>query len=101
MPKTKRMPQERENWSWNGFIVGMVFGAPFYFSATGYYNSSPFVRMISGVLIVFAFIVAIVITIYNAVRHRPLFSPLADGFIAGFCLSATFADWYLHGIHFP
>jgi len=101
MPRPRKGKIEKENWSWNGFVVGLVFGAPIYLSSIGFYDNMPLARAVSSILVIFGFICALIITVSNMVRQKPFFNPLVDGLIAGFCFSATLADWYLHGVHLP
>lgn len=100
MPTKKKERAERENWSLNGLAVGAIFGAPIYYSAIGQYDNYPFVRLITQLLVLFAFLFGLVSTLKYSWKHRAVVNPLFDGIVSGLGFSATALDLLLHGIRF-
>jgi hypothetical protein len=104
MPKPKKTKgkksQERENWSWNGLIVGALFGVPIYYSAIGRYDNYPLVRLGTQILVVLALLFGLASTVKYSWKHKAVVNPFFDGIVSGLGLSATVLGILLHGIGF-
>lgn len=98
--KKKKKKAEKENWFWNGFVIGGFFGAIIYSVTSDYLNRNLALMALARILTLLAFLCGMFITVYNAYKRKALISPFADGFISGFVFAATAVDWYLHGIRF-
>jgi hypothetical protein len=98
MPKSRRKQQERENWSWNGFVVGLFIGAFVYSIGSGCLNPSPNLMVLAQILTLFGFLFGLFLTVYNIYARKAFFTPFKDGAISGFVFGATIVDIYLHGL---
>lgn len=101
MPKSvRRRGRKRENWFWNGFVAGGVFGLILAVGVRSY-SSSLLTVTISRFIFFVCFVLAFPLTLYNAYYRKALLSPFGEGIIAGIGFTAQVLEWALHGVQFP
>lgn len=101
MPKSRgKRQQERENWSWNGFVAGAFFGLLLVAPALGH-SENLLAIMISRFVIAMCFLVAVPLTAYNFYYKKAWKSTFWEGVIMGIGWTAQIIELIILGIHFP